>query len=397
MADDTLITRLVTPDLGMDPSGVREETALCLSGGGYRSMLFQMGALWRLNEAGILSGIKRFSSVSGGSIAAGALAVAWDSMVWRGGIAQDFYDKVVDPVRKLAYTTLDRKAVLEGALLPGVDSSDLIVEGYDDALFHRKTLQDLPDWSRGPEFIFCATCVQSGSLFRMGRKYLWDYRIGRFDAPRLSVAQAVAASSAFPPVLSPFRIDCRANGLQVVEGTGKDLETGAFTEFLYLTDGGVYDNLGIEGAWKRFRTVFVSDAELGFEAESEPAENLLGHLRRVAAISGRQSVALRKRFLISAYEAPGKLRLGCYWCNRGDVAKYQPTPAPVYPFPVPATEADTRDLATYPTRLARVDTDIQERLINWGYLICDLSLRKHFNPALAIPAQLPFAHRRISP
>src|SRR5262245_28221555 len=45
--------------------------ALCLSGGGYRAMLFHLGALWRLNEAGLLSQLKRISSVSGGSITAG--------------------------------------------------------------------------------------------------------------------------------------------------------------------------------------------------------------------------------------------------------------------------------------------------------------------------------------
>src|SRR5262245_35509598 len=40
-------------------------TALCLSGGGYRAMVFHIGALWRLYEAGLLGGIKRISSVSG--------------------------------------------------------------------------------------------------------------------------------------------------------------------------------------------------------------------------------------------------------------------------------------------------------------------------------------------
>ena len=50
-------------------------TALCLSGGGYRAMLFHVGALWRLNDAKLLASLKRISSVSGGSITAGLLAV----------------------------------------------------------------------------------------------------------------------------------------------------------------------------------------------------------------------------------------------------------------------------------------------------------------------------------
>lgn len=49
--------------------------ALCLSGGGYRAMLFHLGALWRLNEWGYLPQLNRISSVSGGSITAAVLAM----------------------------------------------------------------------------------------------------------------------------------------------------------------------------------------------------------------------------------------------------------------------------------------------------------------------------------
>ena len=44
--------------------------ALYLSGGGYRAMLFHVGALWRLNEFGYLRRLDHVSSVSGGSITA---------------------------------------------------------------------------------------------------------------------------------------------------------------------------------------------------------------------------------------------------------------------------------------------------------------------------------------
>src|SRR5258708_12082538 len=47
--------------------------ALCLSGGGYRAMLFHLGTLWRLNELGYLPKLDRISSVSGGSITAALL------------------------------------------------------------------------------------------------------------------------------------------------------------------------------------------------------------------------------------------------------------------------------------------------------------------------------------
>src|SRR3990167_4758947 len=67
---------------GLEPSEKppEEGIALCLSGGGYRAMLYHAGALWRLNELGLLSQLKRVSSVSGGSIAAGVLALQWKDL-----------------------------------------------------------------------------------------------------------------------------------------------------------------------------------------------------------------------------------------------------------------------------------------------------------------------------
>ena len=68
--------------------GRRPEAALCLSGGGYRAMLFHVGALWRLNEAGYLPRLDRISSVSGGSITAGVLGATWDARASTRGVAR---------------------------------------------------------------------------------------------------------------------------------------------------------------------------------------------------------------------------------------------------------------------------------------------------------------------
>src|SRR5713226_3113267 len=67
-----------------DPQDVDPTTGigLCLSGGGYRAMLFHLGALWRLNEFGMLSKLDRISSVSGGSITAGVLGMNWSQLAF---------------------------------------------------------------------------------------------------------------------------------------------------------------------------------------------------------------------------------------------------------------------------------------------------------------------------
>ena len=58
-----------------DQDSPEDGIALCLSGGGYRAMLFHLGTLWYLNDAGYLGKLARVSSVSGGSITAALLAV----------------------------------------------------------------------------------------------------------------------------------------------------------------------------------------------------------------------------------------------------------------------------------------------------------------------------------
>jgi len=68
---------------GDDPNAKPDDgVALCLSGGGYRAMLFHLGAVWRLNELGYLdpAKLKRVSSVSGGSLTAGVLALHWKAL-----------------------------------------------------------------------------------------------------------------------------------------------------------------------------------------------------------------------------------------------------------------------------------------------------------------------------
>src|SRR3954466_5311147 len=182
-----------------------DSTALCLSGGGYRAMLFHVGAIWRLNELGYLPKLARISSVSGGSIAAGVLGLKWNRLAFDGsGVAAALQPEFVDPIRALASKTIDDGAILGGILLPGT-ISDKVVEAYRKHLFDGATLQDLP--LDPPRFVINATSVQTGALFRFSRPYVADYRVGRIPNSTIELAVAVAASSAFPPVLSPLKLE----------------------------------------------------------------------------------------------------------------------------------------------------------------------------------------------
>src|SRR5207253_396963 len=138
--------------------------------------------------------------------------------------------------------------------------------------------------------------VQSGALWRFMKPYMRDYRVGEVRNPETPLAVAVAASSAFPPVLSPLRL--RLKSSDFTPNSGLDLQRPPFTTNVRLTDGGVYDNLGLETAWKRCRTVLVSDAGAPFRADDRPASDWLRHARRVLTLVDNQVRSLRKRQLI---------------------------------------------------------------------------------------------------
>ena len=221
--------------------------ALCLSGGGYRAMLFHLGALWRLNETGHLHRLARVSSVSGGSIVAGVLALNWEQLAFDdSGVAAGFDEQVVVPVRAMAGRTIDWQAILRGMLLPG-SAGGRLAAAYRKHLFGATSLQQIP---ADPEFVFNATNLQSGALWRFSRVYMWDYRVGEVKSPTLELAVAVAASSAFPPFLSPVVLDLDDGAYETGSGdkpgTNESLQCPPYTTRVVLADGGVYDNLGLD-------------------------------------------------------------------------------------------------------------------------------------------------------
>lgn len=68
---------------------------LCLSGGGYRAMLYHARALVRLNELGFLPRLAEVASVSGGSLTAGLLALRWPKLRFDdAGHGADFADQM---------------------------------------------------------------------------------------------------------------------------------------------------------------------------------------------------------------------------------------------------------------------------------------------------------------
>jgi NTE family protein len=207
-----------------------------------------------------------------------------------------------------------------------------------------------------------------------------DYRVGMIRAPRVPLAVAVAASSAFSPSLyaSFMKLDAAAFDPSIA-GTYDDPR---FRTDAVLTDGGVTDPLAIETAWKGYDTILVSDGGRGMTAESRPVTDWAGHSRRLVELLGRHASDLRKRQVIEAFQA--KVRGGALWDMQtaiGDSGLKDALECPA---------GHTAELANTPTRMARLSEPLQERLINWGYAACDAALRRDYLPSASPPANFPY-------
>jgi NTE family protein len=350
-------------------------------------MLFHVGSLIRLNEAGVLGALKRISSVSGGSITAGVLGLNWKSLQFINGCAPaaQLQSALIDPIRNLAGRTIDVRSIVTGILLPGITISDRVAAAYDKYLFQERTLSQLPDDSigEGPRFVFNATNVQTGSLWRFSKPYMGDYQVGLWSKPDLRASFAVAASSAFPPVLSPYLLELSGDPDPVPAGQPTPAyRQPPYTTRAVLSDGGVYDNLGLETAYKRYGTILVSDGGMKMSPDPEPHEDWALHSKRILELIDNQVRSLRKRILIQAFL--DKFRTGTYWGIATHLADYglkdasgRPDDSFGYLAANKPDWKDTQDLAATPTRLAALDSARQEALINWGYVVCDAALRAH--------------------
>jgi NTE family protein len=263
-------------------------------------------------------------------------------------------------------------------------------------------LQDLPD---SPRFVFCATNLQTGVLWRFSKPYAGDYVVGRLDKPATPVAQAVAASSAFPPVLSPCVLQFPAGSFTSWPGTQviPPNEIAAYRSKVILTDGGVYDNHGIEPIEKRYLTNFVSDGGAPFGRSAELHTDWISQLRRILDVEDNQVRALRRRDLIARFIAGNKVgdetrlaggyaRMGAYWGIDTDPRKVDPPNAL-------ACDPDlVHGLARVGTRLSDLGDNLSKQIINWGYAVTDRSIRENYTGPLnaTVAPALPYPEAKIT-
>ena len=353
------------------PKKERTGVALCLSGGGFRATLFHLGALRRLNELGVLQRIDAVTSVSGGSIMSATLATA---LQWplSAPVPGDRWEALVRrPIRE--FTRKNRRnGPIFSRLIPTnwtkADAAVTALAKVYEAELTRAKLVELPD---RPRFVFCATDMAFGVNFVFEKSRMGDYLAGYVSPPPADwpIARAVAASSCFPPIFNPLKV-----GLSPSRFAGGKFPAGKQRDEcvsdLRLTDGGNYDNMGLEPVWKDFKAVLVSDG--GGTFDFKPDGGLGDRLMRYTSIIDNQSRALRKRWLMSSFIE--KALEGTYWGISSSPSAYN------------AAQGYSAELAD--TVIAEIRTDLDDFsdaeaavLENHGYLLTDAAIKRYV-PAL---------------
>lgn len=125
----------------------------------------------------------------------------------------------------------------------------------------------------------------------------------------------------------------------------------------------------------------MSDGGQRIAPEERPRPDWLSQSYRVLNLLDNQVRSLRKRELIDAYK--GKTRDGAFWSIRTNLADYTAAHT------LPCDPQRCTELAEVPTRLKAMDNELQERLMNWSYAICDAAIRSYFREDLPAPTGFP--------
>jgi NTE family protein len=354
------------------PKAQRRGVALCLSGGGFRAAIFHLGALRRLNELGILSKVDTITSVSGGSIIAGHLANQIRTWPAPGQVFAAWEEAVATPFRAFVGRDLCTGPILQKALPWNWFRKGAQAEALERRYHERLTSLKLSELGDRPEYIFCATDLVFAANWEFSRGRVGDWQAGYAKQPAdVTVAAAVAASSCFPPLFEPAGLPVAAD--RIKGGAFRPQEKRRkLIRGIRLTDGGVYDNMGLEPVWKNSDVVLVSDGGAPFQfVESKMPWH---RLKRYVDIASRQGSVLRKRWLIGAL-IEGAMD-GAYWGVASSPQRYH---ASYSGYSKALAEECISRIRTDMNRFIDAEIAVLE---NHGYLLAEAAVRRH-TPDLA--------------
>jgi NTE family protein len=380
------------------PREQRKGVALCLSGGGYRASLFHLGAMTRLDELGILSKVDTFASVSGGSIALAQLAShrrkldnRWPSP---GARIPDFEKGVVEPLIAFAQQDVRSRPVLRSWRPSRWFDQNAGIEALAEHYTTGPAAGRADDFPERPRFVFCATDLRFRTQWAVdtGRRVVGSDSAGYAPIDdSWPLARAVAASSCFPPVFRPMLLKNEPRHFE--HGLYDADDRDELVRELELTDGGIYDNLGVEPVWNDHAHVLVSDAAPSLTPAPRVSQLVWKQLRLVATLL-EQATDVRKRWLIANF-VTGELG-GAYWGIASRPSNY---PKPERPVAPAVDEDQIQGLVSQ----VRIDLDAFSDgevavLVSHGYAMTDLAIAAHVSEleaADAAPPKPPHGERAV--
>lgn len=293
---------------------------LALSGGGSRAIAFHLGCLRALHDRGLVPQVRALSCVSGGSV----IGAMW---AYSNADFKQFDERVVGLLGAGLQWRIVRRAMSGGSLARSAASSlkagmgaignqftggESPPTGYSrthafSALLDDELFSDLTMTSprrAGFDVVINACDLQTGSAARFGSEGSAIGHHGRIVGD-IRLADAVAASAAYPPLLPTLNKDFEVE----VDGISASRATR-------LADGGVYDNSGVSAFDPSFDPaaevghfkvdyVIACDAGSGRLDEAQPNWMLSRNMRAFTANYRKAQDATRAR--LHAMSASGEL------------------------------------------------------------------------------------------
>jgi predicted acylesterase/phospholipase RssA len=357
----------------------RPRVGVALSGGGFRATVFGLGALRALHDRGVLRDVTVVSGISGGSLLAAMWAYGPENF-------SDFDSSVTSLVTAGLQWELIRRALSPGAVLADVASivhavvgkpfggqrsrtrTEALVQALAARPFGQRQLSEVTH--PGLTTVISATDLATGNAVRFGSKISSVSSIGDITDP-VPVADAIAASAAFPVLLPHLR---RAYAFAKRDGT-------QVRRSLLMTDGGVYDNLGLTPLLSRRSVAHTShvydldyiiavDAGQGRAVRTAP-NFMLGRLSRSFQIAyNRAQDGSRAR--LNQYAEEGTIR--------GFIHAYLATRDERLPLPL-ADLVPREAVASYPTDFASMTPENLHLLATRGEQLTRL-LIEYYCPEL---------------
>jgi NTE family protein len=245
---------------------------LAFSGGGKRAAAFAYGVLeelaqteitWEGQTKTLADEIDYISAVSGGSFTAAYFALNREKIFC--DFAARFLNRNVQRDLGLRFLSPVNWVRLAS---PNFNRSDMAAEYYDREIFDRAKFADLLKQNRKPFLSLNATDMSLGATFQFTQAH-FDFICS--DLSDFPIGRAVAASSAFPILLSPITLNNYAGGCNCMapewmkaaltnhtersRRSAKARELQSYQNlrehpYLHLLDGGLADNLGLRGPYE---------------------------------------------------------------------------------------------------------------------------------------------------